>query len=79
MAGQGGTLCLTAEDIEGLAKALGDAGCRFDRRGDVVRASFHLWNSIEDAELVGSILRDFPARQIGAAPADQRKPLGRAA
>jgi selenocysteine lyase/cysteine desulfurase len=79
MANQGGTLCLAAEDIEGLATALGDAGCRFDRRGDVVRASFHVWNSIEDAELVGGILRDFPAHQTGADRADQRKPLGRAA
>jgi len=60
MTNRGGTLCLGAADIDGLAAALTAAGCRFDRRGDVVRASFHVWNSVEEAELVGEILRRFP-------------------
>jgi kynureninase len=62
MDGQGGTLCLRAADIEGLAGALSAAGCRFDRRTEVVRTSFHVWNSVADAELVGDILRRFPER-----------------
>jgi len=61
MRNRGGTLCLDAADIDGLAAALTAADCRVDRRGDVLRASFHVWNSVEEAELVGSILRRFPA------------------
>lgn len=79
MAGRGGTLCLQADDIDGLAAALKQAGCRFDRRGDVIRASFHLWNTVEEAALVGGVLRDFPTSRSDARASDGPSRLGRAA
>ena len=59
MASRGGTLCLTARDTDGLATALTQAGCRFDRRGEVLRFSFHAWNSEEEAAMIGTVARDF--------------------
>jgi selenocysteine lyase/cysteine desulfurase len=62
---RGGTLCLVADgDIDRLADALGAAPARFDRRADTVRLSFHLWNTHEEAERIGAVLRDFHVRLV---------------
>ncbi|OHT22026.1 aminotransferase class V-fold PLP-dependent enzyme [Edaphosphingomonas haloaromaticamans] len=52
--GFGGTLCIRAD---GAAEAaLAAAGCRFDRRGAVLRLSFHAYNDDAEADLVGEVL-----------------------
>jgi kynureninase len=59
MSNRGGTLCLTCEDVDGAEAALRALGCRFDRRGRVLRLSFHLWTDSDQAQAVGAALRPF--------------------
>ncbi|WP_380873795.1 class V aminotransferase [Sphingomonas sp. DBB INV C78] len=52
--GFGGTLCITADaDVETALRA---GGCQVDRRGPVLRLSFHIYNDAAEADLVGEIL-----------------------
>lgn len=55
----GGTLCLDLNDIQAdaLASKLTDEGCHFDRRGNSLRLSFHIYNSGAEAELVNRLLK----------------------
>ncbi|WP_447763505.1 aminotransferase class V-fold PLP-dependent enzyme [Sphingopyxis panaciterrae] len=57
MTGRGGTMCLQAPDIEALAQALAEIGCRFDRRAAVIRLSPHIYNGLEEARALGGVLR----------------------
>lgn len=59
MRARGGTLCLKTARSDALATALTEAAVRFDRREDVIRISFHIWNEPVEAALVGAIARDF--------------------
>lgn len=54
----GGTLCLAfeAEMAKTHAENLHAHGCRFDQRGTVLRLSFHLYNTDEEASRVRRIL-----------------------
>ncbi|MDV6331988.1 aminotransferase class V-fold PLP-dependent enzyme [Asticcacaulis sp. 201] len=54
--GKGGTLCHIPTDIEKTMAALIQAGCRFDRRGDTLRLSFHIYNTSTDADIVARCL-----------------------
>ena len=58
MAGRGGTLCLTGEDVDAAEAALRAIGCRFDRRGRILRLSFHVWNDADQARAIGLALRE---------------------
>jgi kynureninase len=50
----GGTLCIApGEKLETVRAALGAVGARFDCRGPILRLSFHLCNTEEDARVVG--------------------------
>lgn len=51
----GGTLCLNLSGNK--VSALREAGCHFDNRGETARLSFHIYNTEDDADIVGSILR----------------------
>ncbi len=54
---KGGTICLNADaETTAIEARLKAAGCRFDRRGDTLRLSFHLWNTDEDADVVAGCL-----------------------
>ncbi len=53
MTDRGGTLCLLFEDVAHLNAALGPDGFRYDVRGQCLRASFHAWNTPEEAEALG--------------------------
>lgn len=56
-AGKGGTLCLKPGDrMDDIFAKLTAAGCHFDRRGAVLRLSFHLWNDEGDADIVAACL-----------------------
>jgi kynureninase len=60
MAGKGGTLCLDLGAAAPAAEqALRDAGCRIDRRGAVLRLSFHIFNDAADSEAVAGVLAAF--------------------
>ncbi|MGN6209369.1 aminotransferase class V-fold PLP-dependent enzyme [Asticcacaulis sp.] len=54
--GKGGTLCYKPMDIEKTMTALTAAGCRFDRRGETLRLSFHIYNTEQDADIVARCL-----------------------
>lgn len=54
--GKGGTLCHKPADMEKTMAALTAAGCRFDRRGDTLRLSFHIYNTEQDADIVAGCL-----------------------
>ena len=54
--GNGGTLCHKPADLEKTMAALTAAGCRFDRRGDTLRLSFHIYNTEQDADIVAGCL-----------------------
>ena len=58
MDGRGGTLCLTFEDIDGLRAALAPGAFHYDLRGNCLRASFHAWNTAEEAALLGHALAE---------------------
>jgi selenocysteine lyase/cysteine desulfurase len=64
MKGRGGTLCLTGDDPEVAEAALRAFGCRFDRRGRILRLSFHLWNDEDQARQIGSALREYDLRLV---------------
>ena len=49
---RGPQVALAAEDPEGLAGFLGGRGIVSSPRGDVVRMSFHYYNTVEDVDLV---------------------------
>ncbi len=50
----GGTLCLPiTDDVDAKLTA---EGCQFDRRGDIARLSFHIYNTIDEAMRVSEIL-----------------------
>jgi selenocysteine lyase/cysteine desulfurase len=57
MSGRGGTMGLTARDIEATAATLGAMNCRFDRRGPIIRLSPHIYNGLDEARDLGSALR----------------------
>lgn len=52
--GIGGTLCLDLSNAKAdrLEHLLGEEGYRFDRRGDALRLSFHIYNTESQASLV---------------------------
>ena len=50
----GGTLCLPINDAQDTA--LKHAGCQFDRRGEIARLSFHIYNTQNEADRVRDIL-----------------------
>jgi selenocysteine lyase/cysteine desulfurase len=56
MANRGGTLCLTGEDVEAAEAALRSLDCHFDRRGRILRLSFHVWNDEAQARAIGAVL-----------------------
>lgn len=58
MDGRGGTLCLTFDDIELLRAALAPGGFHYDVRGNCLRASFHAWNTPEQAVRLGRALAE---------------------
>jgi len=55
MADRGGTLCLTGADLDAAEAELRALGCRFDRRGQILRLSFHIWNDADQARAIGAI------------------------
>ena len=57
MTDRGGTLCLTGDDVDAAEAALRAIGCRFDRRGRILRLSFHVWNDRDQAQAIGLALR----------------------
>ena len=59
MSNRGGTLCLTGDDADAAEAALRTIGCRFDRRGRIVRLSFHVWNDADQARSIGAALRPY--------------------
>ncbi|KKC27842.1 aminotransferase class V-fold PLP-dependent enzyme [Sphingomonas sp. SRS2] len=59
MSMRGGTLCLQSDRPDAFAAALAHANARFDRRGNRVRMSFHIWNRDDEAVRIGAIARDF--------------------
>ena len=61
---RGGTLCLTGDDIDGAEGALRELGCRFDRRGRILRLSFHVWNDVPQAQAIGAVLRPFQLKLV---------------
>lgn len=55
--GKGGTLCLKPGNrMDEIFAKLTAAGCHFDRRGEVLRLSLHLWNDDADADIVAKCL-----------------------
>ena len=56
----GGTLCVTLnkEYIDQIDAALTARHCHFDRRGETLRLSFHIYNTAQEAELVRDILSE---------------------
>ncbi|WP_324699646.1 aminotransferase class V-fold PLP-dependent enzyme [Novosphingobium aerophilum] len=58
MTDRGGTLCLAFDDPAAIASALSAQGFHFDMRGKCLRASFHAWNSPEEAALLGRTIAD---------------------
>lgn len=55
---RGGTICLQpGTDIDRIAASLNTRNAKFDRRGDTLRLSFHLWNNEADADLVAEAIR----------------------
>ena len=53
--GRGGTLCLPLRpEEEKLVERLRTAGCRFDRRGDTLRLSLHIYNDLNDVAAVAA-------------------------
>lgn len=64
MADRGGTLCLTGGDVDAAEAALRALGCRFDRRGPIMRLSFHIWNDVEQARAIGTIIGEHELRLV---------------
>lgn len=55
--GRSGTLCLACDDPQNAAAALSAAGFAHDFRGDILRASFHAWNTADEAGALARTLR----------------------
>ncbi len=56
-ANRGGTLCLNpGQAIGAIEDKLIQRGCKFDRRGETLRLSFHLWNTFDDANQVADCM-----------------------
>ena len=52
----GGTLCIPCgESLEAVKRGLNDRGAHYDFRGEVVRLSFHLVNTIEQARSIAGV------------------------
>jgi selenocysteine lyase/cysteine desulfurase len=52
--GRGGTLCIpVGDELAAVRRALEEAQVRFDCRGSVVRISFHVCNTMHDAQATG--------------------------
>ena len=64
MMDRGGTLCLTGDDVDGAEAALRALGCRFDRRGVIMRLSFHIWNDEAQACAVGRVVGNYGLRLV---------------
>jgi len=64
MTHRGGTLCLTGENPDAAEAALRAIGCRFDRRGQILRLSFHVWNDADQARAIGLAARNHRLRLI---------------
>lgn len=62
MNGRGGTLCLTCAEPDAAEHALRQLACRFDRRGHILRLSFHVWNDEDQAHRAGAALRPLGMR-----------------
>ena len=58
MHGRGGTLCLLFDDVETLREALAPGDFRYDVRGQCLRASFHAWNTVEEAWQLGQAIAE---------------------
>ncbi|WP_395332483.1 aminotransferase class V-fold PLP-dependent enzyme [Novosphingobium sp. BL-8H] len=56
-AARSGTLCLVCDDPQGATEALSAAGFAHDFRGNILRASFHIWNAPEEARDLAQALR----------------------
>jgi selenocysteine lyase/cysteine desulfurase len=65
MEDRGGTLCLTGGDMDATEAALRGLDCRFDRRRDIIRLSFHIWNDMGQARTIGAALRGRGLRLAG--------------
>lgn len=54
----GGTLCLNLTGLQAdkLAERLTDDNCHFDRRGNSLRLSFHIYNTEAEAEFLNQVL-----------------------
>jgi selenocysteine lyase/cysteine desulfurase len=65
MSDRGGTLCLTGEDVDAAELALRMLDARFDRRGRILRLSFHVWNDMDQARSLGDAVRKHRLRLIG--------------
>ena len=65
MSNRGGTLCLTCDDVDAAEAALRAIGCRFDRRRNILRLSFHVWNDMSQARAIGAALRRRAVRLVG--------------
>jgi selenocysteine lyase/cysteine desulfurase len=64
MSVRGGTLCLTCADPDAAEQALRALECRFDRRGQILRLSFHVWNDEDQAQRLGAALRPHGVRLV---------------
>jgi kynureninase len=51
---QGGTLCIGSNNMNDVARELTKAGVRFDQRGDILRLSLHIINTLQDAEIIAA-------------------------
>ncbi len=58
MTGRGGTLCLEFADVDRLHAVLAPGDFRYDVRGRCLRASFHAWNSPEEAQALGRAITE---------------------
>jgi len=67
MRDRGGTLCITSSDVDTVEARLRAEDCRFDRRGAILRLSFHLWNEEGEARRIGSALRGQSVRLVQSA------------
>lgn len=65
MEGHGGTLCLQTDDADVAWQALEEIGCRMDRRGSIIRLSFHAVHDDGEARAVGRALQGKGARLVG--------------
>jgi len=53
----GGTLCLEFPNANDIAAKLTQHNCQFDQRENTLRLSLHIYNTIEDAQLLNEILK----------------------